>query len=260
MNYNNLNIKLDGSLAILKINRPKALNALNKETLTELEIAVNDLNNNKEIKVVIISGEGKKAFVAGADISEMKDMNVKKAKEFSLLGHRVFNKIEESNKIFIAAVNGYALGGGCELALACDLRIAAETAKFGQPEINLGIIPGFGGTQRLAKIVGKPLALELVLTAENIDAQKAVELKLVNRIVETDQLMSEAKSLAETIAQKSAPIVSLAKEAVNFALEHPVSEGSKYEANLFSSCFSTVDQKEGMQAFLEKRKAEFKNK
>jgi enoyl-CoA hydratase len=260
MNYNNLNIEIVDNLAILKINRPKALNALNKRTLTELEVAIDDLNTKKEIKVVIVTGEGNKAFVAGADISEMKAMNVKEAKEFSLLGHQVFNKIEDSSKIFIAAVNGYSLGGGCELALACDLRIAAENAKFGQPEINLGIIPGFGGTQRLTKIIGKPKALELILTAKNIDAKKAAELKLVNQVVETDKLISEAKSLAKKIAGKSSPIISLAKEAVNFALEHPVAEGSKYEANLFSNCFSTADQKEGMKAFLEKRKADFKNK
>ncbi|WP_365941787.1 enoyl-CoA hydratase-related protein [Halanaerobium sp.] len=259
MSYNNLNLEVENSLAILKINRPKALNALNKETLKEIDLVIEDLNKNEAVKVVIISGEGEKAFAAGADISEMKDMNVQEAKEFSLLGHRVFNEIENSPKIFIAAINGYALGGGCELALACDLRIAAENAKFGQPEISLGIIPGFGGTQRLTKIIGKPKALELVLTAKNINAKKAAELKLVNQVFETDDVITQAKSLAEEIAEKSAPIISFAKEAVNFALEHPATEGSKYEANLFSNCFSTADQKEGMQAFLEKRKAEFKN-
>lgn len=260
MDYNNLNLKLEDDIAVLKISRPKALNALNTATLKELEMAVDDLNKKEKIKVVIITGEGKKAFVAGADIAEMKDMNVKKAKEFSLLGHRVFNKIEESTKIFIAAVNGFALGGGCELALACDIRIASEAAKFGQPETNLGIIPGFGGTQRLTKIIGKSKALELILTAKNIDAEAAKKLKLVNKVVEADKIFQSAKSVAEEISKKSAPIISTAKESVNYALEHPAAEGSKYEANLFSICFSTKDQKEGMEAFLDKRKAEFKNK
>lgn len=259
MDYNNLILNFENEIAIIKINRPKALNALNKETLEELELVVDDLNQNNKIKTVIISGEGKKAFVAGADISEMKNMNVKEAKDFSLLGHEVFNKIENSTKVFIAAINGYALGGGCELALACDIRIAAKGAKFGQPEINLGIIPGFGGTQRLTKVIGKSQALELILTGENIDAEAAKKLKLVNQIVEVEDIMEKAKLMAEKIAKKSGPIISIAKESVNFALEHTSAEGSKFEANLFSTCFSTKDQKEGMQAFLNNRKADFKN-
>lgn len=260
MSYNNLNLEVENSLAILKINRPKALNALNKETLKEIDLVIEDLNKNEAVKVVIISGKGEKAFAAGADISEMKDMNVQEAKEFSLLGHRVFNEIENSPKIFIAAVNGYALGGGCELALACDLRIAAENAKFGQPEINLGIIPGFGGTQRLAKVVGKSQALQLILTGNNIDAKEAEKFKLVNQVVETENVIEKAKSIAKEISKKSAPIISMAKESINFAQEHTAVEGSKYEANLFSICFSTNDQTEGMEAFLNKRKAEFENK
>jgi len=260
MSYNNLNLEVETNLAILKINRPQALNALNIETLKEIELAVENLNRNKAVKVVIITGEGGKAFAAGADISEMKDMDVQEAKEFSLLGHQVFNEIENSPKIFIAAVNGYALGGGCELALACDLRIAAENAKFGQPEINLGIIPGFGGTQRLAKVIGKSQALQLILTGKNIDAKKAKKLKLVNQVVETENILVKAKSIAKEISEKSAPIISLAKESVNFAAAHTAAEGSKFEANLFSTCFSTKDQKEGMEAFLNNRKADFKNK
>jgi enoyl-CoA hydratase len=260
MNYNNVNLKLEDSIAILEINRPKSLNALNKETLKEIEIVIDLLNKKQEIKVVIITGYGKKAFVAGADISEMKDMNVKEAKEFSLLGHRVFNKIEESTKIFIAAVNGYALGGGCELALACDIRIASKTAEFGQPEINLGIIPGFGGTIRLSKILGKSLALQLILTGKNIDAKEAEKIKLVNKVVDLDEILVEAKKIAKNISKKSAPIISMAKESINFAQEHTAVEGSKYEANLFSICFSTNDQTEGMEAFLNKRKAVFENK
>ena len=254
-----MTLKLEDSIAIIKINRPKALNALNQATLKELELVIDDLNQNKKVKAVIVTGEGKKAFVAGADISEMKDMSVKEAKKFSLLGHRVFNKIEESTKIFIAAINGYALGGGCELALVCDIRIAAKGAKFGQPEINLGIIPGFGGTQRLTKVIGKSQALELILAGDNIDAEEARNLKLVSQIVKVEDIMKKAKLIAEKIAKKSAPIISIAKESVNFALEHTSAEGSKYEANLFSICFSTKDQTEGMDAFLNKRKADFKN-
>jgi enoyl-CoA hydratase len=187
-------------------------------------------------------------------------MNVPQAKSFSLLGHKIFNKIENSEKIYIAAVNGYALGGGCELALACDIRIASECAKFGQPEIKLGIIPGFGGTQRLSKMLGKAKALELILSGDNISAKKAYKLKLINNFVEHNDLINKAELMAEKIASKSAPIISLAKESVNSAFEKPIAEGSKLEANLFSICFSTKDQKEGMTAFIENRKANFEDK
>jgi enoyl-CoA hydratase len=247
---------IDG-VATVTVNRPGALNALTAPTLTELEEVVGEIARSPEIRVAIITGAGAKAFVAGADISEMRDMKPPQARNLALQAHRIYAAIERSPKPFIAAVNGYALGGGCELAMACDIRLAAETAKFGQPEVNLGIIPGFGGTQRLPRLVGKGLALELVLTGEMIDAQEALRIGLVNRVVPPGELLNEARQLAGKIAAKGLITLQLCKEAVNNGLGMDVVKGCAYEAELFAYCFSTDDQKEGMGAFLEKRPAVF---
>ncbi len=259
MEFSNLDLKYKEDWAVVKIDRPQALNFLNQEVLRELKQAITNLEQDSEVKVIVITGAGK-AFVAGADIAAMKEMDSLAAKEFSKLGHKTFAAIEESSKPVIAAVNGFALGAGCELALACDLRVASERAKFGQPEINLGIIPGFGGTQRLAKAVGEAKAKELIFTGQHIKAEAALEIGLINKITEKDKLMAEVEKLASQIASKSAVMLNLAKEAVNEGLEKEIAEGSKLEANLFSLCFSTQDQKIGMEAFLNDEQADFVDK
>ncbi len=260
MEFNNLLIEQDGSIATLLINRPKALNALNAETLGELEQAVALLEQDNNVKVVILAGAGDKAFVAGADIAFMQNLNALEAKNFAAMGQKVFAKIENSTKIFIAAINGFALGGGCELAMSCDMRIASEKAKFGQPEVGLGIIPGFAGTQRLPRLVGKGIAKELIYTADIIGAEDALRIGLVNKVVPVAEMMDAAKTMASKIASKSAPIMQLCKQAINEGLEMDVEKSYAHEANLFGLCFATEDQREGMTAFLEKRAAQFKDK
>lgn len=255
--YELLEVQLKERWSIIKINRPKALNALNEKTLKELKDAVKKQNEMEEIKAIVITGSGNKAFVAGADIAAMKSMDSLAAEKFSELGQKTFSIIENSPKPVIAAINGFALGGGCELALACDLRIASDNAKFGQPEINLGIIPGFCGTQRLPKLVGIAKAKELIYTGENITAQEAEKIGLINKKVEQGKLMSEVKKLVEQIVDKSPLTINLAKEAVNTGLEMNIKEGSTVEKNIFGMCFSSKDQIEGMDAFLNKRKANF---
>lgn len=258
MGYENLLLKKEGNICILTINRPKALNALNSKVLEELNAAVEQIEKDKDIYVVIITGEGK-AFVAGADILEMKDMTPEAAREFANKGLQIFRKIELMEKVVIAAVNGFALGGGCELAMCCDIRIASDKAKFGQPEVGLGITPGFAGTQRLSRLVGIAKAKELIFTGDMIDANEAEKIGLVNKVVKHDELMDVAIQMANKIASKGQIAVRYSKIAINRGFETDIETGMEIERNLFSLCFATDDQKEGMTAFIEKRKPEFKN-
>jgi len=258
MAYKNIIVEKKGNVGVIKINRPKVLNALDKETVRELLNAVSELEDDKKIKAAILTGEGK-AFIAGADIKQMKDMTPLEAKEFAELGHSLPVKIEESRLPFIAAVNGYALGGGCEVMMACDICIASKNAKIGQPEINLGINPGFGGTQRLPRIVGLMKAKELLLTGRNMDAQEAFDIGLVNKIVDDDKLIEEVESLAKNISSKSAVQISFIKALVNKGSHIDLNSACSLEILYFSTSFSTHDQKEGMGAFLEKRKPDFKD-
>lgn len=250
--------KEDG-VGILTISRPQALNALHTDLLIEMHKVLAGIHYDEEIRVLIITGEGK-AFVAGADISEMAGMSSLDAREFALLGSSVFSTIEEMEKPVIAAVNGFALGGGCELALACDIRLASEKAKLGQPEVGLGITPGFGGTQRLMRIIGPAKAKELIYTGKTIDAQEALNIGLVNHVYPVEALMEEAKKMAKEIAAKAPAAVHFCKRAMNDGYEMDLQRGLQLEADLFALCFSTADQSEGMQAFLEKRKTDFKGK
>ena len=257
MQFDNLLLEIADGIAVLTINRPKALNAMNAAVLAELGCAFTALNGDSAVGCIILTGAGEKAFVAGADIAAMQPLDAVAARDFALLGHRVMQLIEKGPKPVIAAVNGFALGGGCELAMGCDLRIAGDNAKFRQPEVNLGVIPGFGGTQRLARLVGKGRALELVLTGDMIDAQEAWRIGLVNKVFPQAELLNEAKKLARKILAKGPLAVRLSKEAVCNGLEMDLDRACAYEADLFGFCFATADQKEGMQAFLEKRPARF---
>ncbi|MBP2073355.1 short-chain-enoyl-CoA hydratase [Thermoanaerobacterium butyriciformans] len=257
MDSNNVVFNKDDGVAIITINRPKSLNALNYETLKELDSALDKAEDDKDVKVVIITGSGEKAFVAGADIAEMKNMTPLEAKKFSEYGQSVFRKIETLSKPVIAAVNGFALGGGCELSMACDIRIASKNAKFGQPEVGLGIIPGFSGTQRLPRIIGTSKAKELIFTGEMINSDEAYRIGLISKIVELSDLIEESKKLAKTIMSKSQIAISLAKEAINKGMETDIDTGNTIEAEKFSLCFTTEDQKEGMNAFSEKRTPKF---
>lgn len=260
MEFKNILLEKDGEIGIVSINRPKALNALNSETLKELSKVIDLVANDDEVKVVILTGAGGKAFVAGADITEMKDMNAIQGREFGALGQAVFTKLEFMEKPVIAAIPGFALGGGCELAMSCDIRISSENGKFGQPEVGLGITPGFAGTQRLPRLVGKGIAKELLYTADVIDAQEAYRIGLVNKVVPAEQLLDEAKKMAKKIAAKGQLAVRLAKAAVNQGMEMDLIRGIQYEAEIFGLCFATEDQKEGMTAFVEKRKPNFQGK
>ena len=243
-----------GSVAIAAINRPQALNALNSEVLNDLNTLLDKIDADPEIRVLILTGSGEKSFVAGADIGEMFSLTKAEGEAFGKKGNDVFRRLETLPVPVIAAVNGYALGGGCELAMACDIRICSETAVFGQPETGLGITPGFGGTQRLARLVGAGVAKQLIYSARNIKADEALRIGLVNAVYSAEELMPAAEKLAETIA-KNAPIaVRAAKKAINEGLEVPMDEAMAIEEKLFGSCFETADQKEGMGAFLEKRR------
>jgi len=259
MAYKNIIVEKKDGIANLKINRPQVLNSLNKETIIEISNAVTELDNDNKIKVVILTGVGK-AFIAGADIKQMSNMTPLEAKEFSELGHELLNKIEDSRLPFIAAVNGFALGGGCETLMACDIVIAAKDAKIGQPEINLGIHPGFGGTQRLPRLVGKMKGKELLLTGRNISAEEAYEIGLVNMVVDNEKLMEEANSIAVSISKKSTVQTNFIKSLVNKGIDIDLKKANALEISYFSSSFSTHDQKEGMKAFIEKRKPMFKGK
>lgn len=253
------NVKVEKSegIAILTIDRPKALNALNSETLDEIKEVVLELENDNEVRVVIVTGGGEKAFVAGADISEMANLSNTEAYEFGVKGQSTFSLIENSTKPYIAAVNGFALGGGCELSLACDIRYASENAKFGLPETTLGILPGFGGTQRLPKIVGLGRAKEIMTSGNMIDAETAEKWGLANKVFPKDELMDAAKKLAAKIAKGSKRGIAAGLQAMNQSTQTKLSDGLELEALLFSKVFGYQDQKEGMKAFLEKRPADF---
>ena len=246
-------------VGILKINNPKSLNALNTEILKELDYAIDRIKADEEIYVLIITGEGK-AFVAGADITEMKNLNSIEGRNFGKLGTDIFRKIELMEKPVIAAVNGFALGGGCELAMCCDIILAGENAKFGLPEVTLGISPGFGGTQRLPKIVGIAKAKELIYTGNMIDAKEADKIGLVNRVYPQEELIEGALKMANKITTASQTAIKYSKEAIDISMDTNIDIGTAFENDAFGLCFSTEDQKEGMTAFIEKRKPKFKNK
>jgi enoyl-CoA hydratase len=260
MAFDNLLLERDGAVAVLTINRPKVLNALNAQTLDELRRAILELKHDAAIRVVILTGAGEKSFIAGADINELAVLTPTAGREHALAGQHVFDVIENLGKPVIAAINGFALGGGCELAMACTLRIAADTAKLGQPEIALGLIPGYAGTQRLPRLVGKARAMELLLTGTPIGADEALRIGLVHRVVPAADLMTEARAVAALLA-KNAPIaMRYIITAVNKGLEVPFAEACQYEATLFGLVASTEDMREGTAAFLEKRKGEFRGK
>ncbi|HSR19079.1 MAG TPA: enoyl-CoA hydratase-related protein [Ignavibacteriaceae bacterium] len=248
------------AIAVVSINRPEKLNALNSETIEELKNILFEIDKNVIIKAVILTGSGEKAFAAGADIQELSRLNIVEGKIFSEKGQEVFNLIENFSKPVIAAVNGYALGGGCELALACHFRIASENAKFGQPELNLGIIPGFGGTQRLTRLINSGRAMEYILTGDSIDAAEAFRIGLVNKVYKQNELLAKAIETAAKIASKPANAARLAVKAINAADEMPANTAMQLEASLFAMSCGTEDFKEGTAAFLEKRKPSFKDK
>lgn len=260
MSYKNLLLEQKDSIAVVTINRPDKLNALNNETLNELHELFSEIKNNEEIFVVILTGAGEKAFVAGADISELNKLDLLSGKEFSEFGQAVFNLIENLDKPVIAAVNGYALGGGCELSLACHIRLASDKAKFGQPEVNLGVIPGYGGTQRLARLVNSGRALEYILTGDMITAEEAFRIGLVNRIYSSEELLPKAIEMAQKISSKGQVAVKMSVRAVVSCDELSQKEGQNFEAGLFGVCCGSEDFKEGTAAFLEKRKPQFTNK
>jgi enoyl-CoA hydratase len=260
MNFENLLIDRDQAVATVTINRPKVLNALNTQTLDDLRRAILELKHDEGVRAVVITGAGEKAFVAGADINELAVQTPTGGREHAITGQHVLDLIDHMGKPVIAAINGYALGGGCELAMACTIRIASETAKLGQPEINLGIIPGYAGTQRLARIVGRGRALELLLTGDQITAQEAHRLGLVNRVVPAADLLPQAKALAASLASKAPVAIRYILEAVHKGLEMPFAQAQIFEATLFGLVASTDDMREGTKAFLEKRKAAFKGR
>ena len=260
MSFDNLLLDRDGAIATVTINRPKVLNALNTRTLDELRHAILDLKQDDAVRVVILTGAGEKAFVAGADINELAVLSPVAGREHALAGQHVFDLIENMGKPVIAAINGYALGGGCELAMACTLRMASDTARLGQPEINLGIIPGYAGTQRLARLVGKGKAMEIVLTGAPIAAADAERIGLVNRVVPAAELMTEVRKLAMQLAGQAPVAMRYIITAINRGLEMPFAEGAVFEATLFGLVAATDDMREGTRAFLEKRKAEFKGR
>ena len=247
--------KGDG-IALITVNNPKVLNALTVSAYFELETLLAELELDAAVRVVLLTGAGEKAFVAGGDIRYLESLGVEGAREVALLAQRVYARIESFPKPVIALVNGYALGAGCELAMACDLRIAAETARFGQPEVKLGIIPGFAGTQRLSRLVGKGIAKELIFTGEMIDAREAWRIGLVNRVVPADQLLAEGKAVAAKMLDKSSSAIRIAKDAIENGLEMDFARGARYEADLFGLCFATADAREGLKAFVEETPGE----
>jgi 3-hydroxybutyryl-coA dehydratase len=247
---------IDGHIATITINKPQVLNALSTEVLTDLNHALDEVEKAENIYAVIITGAGEKSFVAGADISEMKDKNKAQAAEYGAFGNKVFLRIENFPCPVIAAVNGFALGGGCELAMACDIRIASETARFAQPETGLGITPGFGGTQRLARLVGAGRAKELIYTCRTIKAEEALAIGLVNKVTKPEALMQETLAMAQTICQKAPFAIKQAKAAVNKGLQVSIDKALAIETEEFAQCFTTEDQKMAMNAFVKKEKIE----
>ena len=257
---NNLLLEVEGPIAVLTINRPKALNALNSETLTELNEVLTEIEGRDDIKVVILTGAGEKSFVAGADISEMVNFSAAEGRAFGMRASEPFFKLQNMRQVTIAAVNGFALGGGCEISMACDIRIASENALFGQPECGLGIIPGFGGTQRLARLVGMGRAKEMIFACQNIDAAEAYRIGLVNKVVEPEELLNSAKEMMATILTKSPLGVAACKVAANKGGDLSIADGLNLEADLNGLLFSTADKNEGVSAFIEKRDAKFTGK
>src|SRR5436190_4496626 len=257
MAFDNLLLERDGAVAVVTINRPKVLNALNSQTIDELRRAILELGADDSARVTILTGAGEKSFVAGADINELAVQTPTGGREHALRGQHVFDLIENLGKPVIAAINGFALGGGCELAMACTLRVAADTARLGQPEINLGLIPGYAGTQRLSRLVGKGRALEMILTGAPIAAGEAQRIGLVNRVVPAADLLTEARKLASQLAASAPVAVRYIIEAVNKGCEMPFAEACRYEATLFGLVASTDDMREGTKAVLEKRKPTF---
>ncbi|MEG6523847.1 enoyl-CoA hydratase-related protein [Desulfotomaculum sp. 1211_IL3151] len=257
MEYKSLLYGKEENIALITLNRPKVLNALNQDLIAELHRVLDQVAADEEVKAVIITG-GEKVFAAGADIPFMLGLSPTQAEELATTFHSAFDRIESLNKPVIAAIGGFALGGGCELALACDLRLATEDAKLGQPEINLGVIPGAGGTQRLSRLIGVARSKELIYTGKMIDAQTALAYGLINEIVKAEDLLAKAKKLAQGLAAKPPAALAAAKRAINYGVEVDKNTGNCFERQCFALLFSTQDQKEGMNAFLEKRKAEFK--
>jgi enoyl-CoA hydratase len=260
MSFANLLVDREGAIAVVTINRPKVLNALNAETIAELGRAIASMRQDAEVRALVLTGAGEKSFVAGADINELAAMSPAEGKEHARAGQQVLDLIEHLGKPVVAAINGFALGGGCELAMACTMRIAADNARFGQPEINLGLMPGYAGSQRLPRLVGKGIALEILLTGEMISAARAHEIGLVNRVVAAADLLTEAKKLAATLADKAPLAARYIIEAVNHGCELPQADAQFLETSLFGLIASSEDMKEGTRAFLEKRRAEWKGR
>ncbi|MGF6907455.1 enoyl-CoA hydratase-related protein [Fusobacterium sp. PH5-44] len=257
--YENLKVIIEDKIAIITVSRPKALNALNNQTLHELSDCFDKMKDNNDILGIIITGEGK-AFVAGADIVQMQNYKSEEGRNYAGYAQSIFNKIESIEKPVIAAINGYALGGGCELSLSCDIRIASDKAIFGQPEVNLGTIPCFGGTQRLTRLIGTGLAKELIYTGRQVKAEEAFRIGLVNKVTEAEDLIEESKRMMMTILEKAPIAIRYAKVAINNGVEMDMNRALELEKDLAGLTFATDDKKEGMDAFVEKRKAIFKNK
>jgi enoyl-CoA hydratase len=260
MAYENIRLEFEGEIAVLTIDRPKALNAFNTKALQETELALRFLAHNTQLRALIVTGAGEKAFVAGADIAEMVEFSPAQAREFAGVGHRVFHQMETLSIPTIAAVNGFALGGGCELALCCDLIYASEKAKFGLPEVGLGVIPGFGGTQRLTRSVGRTRAKELIFTGDIIDAAKAKEIGLVLEVFSPDKLMEHCREVAKKMASKGPLAIAQAKRVIEYGADGDLRSANELERQGFSMLFGSEDQREGMKAFLEKRKPAFKGR
>jgi enoyl-CoA hydratase len=260
MSYENLLYEKKDSVAHITFNRPKVLNALNRKTVEELQLVLADARDDASVRVLILTGSGEKAFVAGADINELAQQTPVNGKEFSLFGQGVFHLLETMGKPSICAINGFALGGGCELALCCSIRLASRTAKLGQPEVKLGILPGYGGSQRMARLCGKGNAHEVCLTGEMITAEEAQRIGLVNRVYEPAELLPAAEAMAKKIVERAPLAVKYCMEAIERGVEMPLEEGLFLEATLFGLCCATEDMREGTKAFLEKRPAQFQGK
>jgi enoyl-CoA hydratase len=260
MPYETLIVERDGAVATVTVNRPKVLNALNAQTLAELARAIEELDVDADVRAIVLTGAGDRAFIAGADINELATQSPVAGRELARRGQALFARIEQLGKPVIAAIGGFALGGGCELAMACTFRVAADTAKLGQPEVNLGLIPGYGGSQRLPRLVGKDRAMELILTGRQVTAEEALRIGLVTRVVPAAALAQEAKLFAQELASKAPIALRYAKLAIERGVDMPFESGCDLEATLFGLCASTEDMAEGTKAFLEKRKAEFKGR
>ncbi len=258
MAYENILFEVKDGVGVLTFNRPKALNALNPKTLEEVESVIDATRKDENIRVLVLTGAGDKAFVAGADISEFPKMNPLQARLFAEKGQEVFFKLEQLPKPVLACVNGFALGGGCEIAMSCDFIYASDKAKFGQPEVNLGVIPGFGGTQRLARLIGRAKAKELCMTGEMIDAQQAKDLGLVAKVFPADQLVEETMKVAKLLSTRGQGVLRSIKQVVDRGMDVDLKTGCALEAEAFGVCFASQDAKEGVSAFLEKRKPQFK--